>query len=95
MTKRASNVHDVINEWPFFLQDYKPEERKRLAKKSTSFCCEECGGSQPVALLLKPESEESENSAAAEEAKEIIKTMSFKVSLNPYCTVPKYSAIKG
>jgi hypothetical protein len=51
-----------------------------LAKKSVSFCCEDCGN---VASLLKPHNEgnSSEAEAAASEAKEIIKSMTLKVSL--------------
>ena len=53
-------------------------ERRRLAKKSQSFCCDDCG---MVASLLKPHNDtnSSEAEAAASEAKEIIKTMTLKV----------------
>ena len=54
-------------------------ERRRLAKKSQSFCCDDCG---MVASLLKPHNDtnSSEAEAAASEAKEIIKTMTLKVN---------------
>ena len=53
-------------------------ERRRLAKKSQSFRCDDCG---MVASLLKPHNDtnSSEAEAAASEAKEIIKTMTLKV----------------
>lgn len=60
--------------------DYPSDERKKLAKKSVHFTCPDCGGEGPVADLLKCKSEsvdESDNSLA-QEAKEIIKTMSLK-----------------
>ena len=49
-----------------------------MAKKSQSFCCDDCG---MVASLLKPHNDtnSSEAEAAASEAKEIIKTMTLKV----------------
>ncbi len=62
--------------------DYPSDERKKLAKKSVHFTCPDCGGEGPVADLLKCKSEsvdESDNSLA-QEAKEIIKTMSLKVN---------------
>ena len=56
--------------------DYPVEERKKLAKKSLGFVSPVCG---PVAGLLKAQKENV--TSTAEEAKEIIKTMSIKVSL--------------
>ena len=56
--------------------DYPVEERKKLAKKSLGFISPVCG---PVADLLKAKKENV--TSTAEEAKEIIKTMSIKVSL--------------
>ena len=58
-------------------------ERRRLANKSQSFCCEDCG---MVASLLKPHNDtnSSEAEAAASEAKEIIKTMTLKVKLKEF-----------
>ena len=73
--------------WWNWLQDYKPDERKRLAKKSVTFCCDECGGGgQPVALLLKSPEANSSAATAAAEAKEIIKSMTMKVC---YSTLTK------
>lgn len=57
--------------------DYPEEERKKLAKKSVQFACSDCGG--PVSELLKPKDQEEGSTTTAEEAKEIIKTMSMKV----------------
>ena len=54
--------------------DYPADERKKLAKKSLSFVSPYVG---LVANLLK--SKEEQSTSAAEEAKEIIKTMSIKV----------------
>ena len=58
--------------------DYSAEERKKLAKKSLSYVSPHCG---LVAKLLKSQNTSTEDSIAstAEEAKEIIKTMSMKV----------------
>ena len=56
--------------------DYPSEERKKLAKKSIHFVCEDCG---PIMGLLKEENKAEENSNTAQEAKEIIKKMSMKV----------------
>jgi len=53
--------------------DYPVEERKKLAKKSLGFVSPVCG---PVAGLLKAQKENV--TSTAEEAKEIIKTMSIK-----------------
>merc|ERR1719411_709016 len=57
--------------------DYSAEERKKLAKKSLSYVCPDCG---LVAELLKSQNTSTEDSitSTAEEAKEIIKTMSMK-----------------
>ena len=57
--------------------DYPSDERKKLAKKSISFVCPDCG---PIIDLLKCKGDTAEvTSSTAEEAKEIIKTMSLKV----------------
>lgn len=58
--------------------DYSKEERKKLAKKSMSFKCEECcGTSKPVAdLLLAPDDGKSSN--IIEEAGQIAKQMALK-----------------
>jgi len=53
--------------------DYPADERKKLAKKSLTFVCSDCGC---VAPLLK--AKEDNGTSTAEEAKEIIKTMSIK-----------------
>ncbi len=59
--------------------DYPADERQRLAKRSAQFVCDECGH---TALLLKSPSDEDESGSSTEaEAKEIIKSMSFKASL--------------
>lgn len=59
--------------------EYPPEERRKLAKKSSVFCCVDCGDGRPVAEALKPiESSNGANNTTAEEAKEIIKTIAFK-----------------
>jgi len=56
--------------------DYPSDERKKLAKKSISFVCPDCG---PIIDLLKCKGDTAEvTSSTAEEAKEIIKTMSLK-----------------
>ena len=67
--------------------DYPPEERKKLAKKSTSFSCDECcsEGSSITSLLKTREEEHNEDSAnekqaRAEEAKKLASQVSFKVS---------------
>jgi len=59
--------------------DYPSDERKALARRSVSFCCNECGG---IAALLKSEDEEEAGAAAArkkaeDEMKEIVKNVSF------------------
>ena len=61
--------------------DYPPEERKKLAKKSGNFACADCGSGVIVDLLKGKEAGDTEevSSSTAEEAKEIIKTMSLKV----------------
>ena len=62
--------------------DYPPEERKKLAKKSGNFACADCGSGGCIVDLLKcKEAGDTEevSSSTAEEAKEIIKTMSLKV----------------
>jgi len=66
--------------------DYPPEERKKLAKKSTKFACEECCSSgTTITNLLKSREEElaEDNSkgkiARAEEAKQLAMQVSFKV----------------
>lgn len=56
--------------------DYPADERKKLAKKSLGFACSDCGS---VGTLLK--AKEENVTSTAEEAKEIIKTMSIKVSI--------------
>jgi len=61
--------------------DYPPEERKKLAKKSGNFACADCGSGGCIVDLLKcKEAGDTEevSSSTAEEAKEIIKTMSLK-----------------
>ena len=57
--------------------DYPAEERKKLAKKSLSYACPDCG---IVAEFLKSQNTTEDSiTSTAEEAKEIIKTMSMKV----------------
>ena len=57
--------------------DYPAEERKKLAKKSLSYSCPDCG---TVAEFLKSQNTTEDSiTSTAEEAKEIIKTMSMKV----------------
>jgi len=63
--------------------DYPPEERKKLAKKSTNFFCEDCcpEGSTIIALLKSRDEERdnvAEKLARAEEAKQLAKQVSFK-----------------
>ena len=62
--------------------DYPPEERKKLAKRSVTFCCEECCP-EPTINLLKTREEEGKDEkdklARAEEAKELAKQVAFKV----------------
>jgi len=61
--------------------DYPPEERKKLAKKSGNFACADCGSGGCIVDLLKDKEAgdtEEVTSSTAEEAKEIIKTMSLK-----------------
>jgi len=56
--------------------DYPAEERKKLAKKSLSYACPDCG---IVAEFLKSQNNTEDSiTSTAEEAKEIIKTMSMK-----------------
>jgi len=67
--------------------DYPPEERRRLAKKSTSFVCDICG---PIVALLAPKPTTSATAASSststvDEAKEIVKNYSFKV--RDFCRV--------
>jgi len=66
--------------------DYPPEERKKLAKKSTSFACDECcsAGTTITSLLKSREEEQNgetakETEARAEEAKKLASQVSFKV----------------
>ena len=68
--------------------DYPPEERKKLAKKSTSFSCDECcsEGSSILNLLKSREEEQDEETskeklARAEEAKKLALQVSFKVCI--------------
>ena len=56
--------------------DYPAEERKKLAKKSLTYACPDCG---TVAEFLKSQSTDESLTSTAEEAKEIIKSMSMKV----------------
>lgn len=65
--------------------EYTPEERKKLAKKSTTFACEECcsSGTTIVNLLKSREEELAEDNskgkaARAEEAKQLAMQVSFK-----------------
>ena len=69
--------------------DYPPEERKKLAKRSITFACEECcpDGSSTIHLLKTREEEQKggdsqEKNSRAAEAKELAMQMTFKVS-NP------------
>ncbi len=61
--------------------DYPPDERRRLARRSAAFRCEHCGDA--AALLADPTQAQESDKARAEsdrqEAKEIVKNMSFKV----------------
>ena len=69
--------------------DYPPEERKKLAKKSGNFACADCGtGGCIIDLLKGKEAGDTEevSSSTAEEAKEIIKTMSLKVCNVSQCS---------
>ena len=62
--------------------DYPPEERKKLAKRSVTFCCEECCPGPTINLLKAREEEDKDEKAKlarAEEAKELARQMSFKV----------------
>lgn len=61
--------------------DYSSDERKRLAKKSVHFTCPDCGNVPIYTLLKEKEESATEDNSTAEEAKEIIKTMSMKVRL--------------
>ena len=66
--------------------DYPSEERKKLAKKSTNFFCEDCcpEGSTIIALLKSRDEERdnvAEKLARAEEAKQLAKQVSFKVCI--------------
>jgi ubiquitin-conjugating enzyme E2 J1 len=65
--------------------DYPPEERKKLAKKSINFSCEECCScGAPILNLLKSREEEQDEEsnqkklARAEEAKKLAMQVSFK-----------------
>jgi len=59
--------------------DYPAEERKKLAKKSSNFICPDCGSGGAIIDLLKCKDDTAEvTTSTAEEAKEIIKTMSLK-----------------
>jgi len=59
--------------------DYPSEERKKLAKKSSNFICPDCGGGGAIGDLLKCKGDTADvTTSTAEEAKEIIKTMSLK-----------------
>ena len=67
--------------------DYSPEERRKLAKKSTKFLCEDCcSDGAPVMNLLKSREEEQKEDnlqgelSRAEEAKKLAMQVSFKVS---------------
>ena len=71
--------------------EYTPEERKKLAKKSTTFACEECcsSGTTIVNLLKSREEELAEDNskgkaARAEEAKQLAMQVSFKVRSRLY-----------
>ena len=66
--------------------DYPPEERKKLAKKSLTYDCPDCG---IVADFLKSQNNSEDSiTSTAEEAKEIIKTMSLKVYSAFHLEVP-------
>ena len=66
--------------------DYPPEERKKLAKKSLTYDCPDCG---VVADFLKSQNNSEDSiTSTAEEAKEIIKTMSLKVYSAFHLEVP-------
>ena len=56
--------------------NYPTEERKKLAKKSLTYACPDCG---VISEFLKSQNSEDSITSTAEEAKEIIKTMSMKV----------------
>ena len=67
--------------------DYSPEERRKLAKKSTKFSCEDCcpDGAPVINLLKSREEEQKEGNlqgelSRAEEAKKLAMQVSFKVS---------------
>ena len=65
--------------------DYPSEERKKLAKKSSNFICPDCGGGGAIGDLLKCKGDTADvTTSTAEEAKEIIKTMSLKVNKSFY-----------
>ena len=57
--------------------DYPPEERKKLAKRSMTFQCEDCG-TAPANLLKSKEDESAGLKSTAEEAKEIVMNFSLK-----------------
>jgi len=66
--------------------DYPPEERKKLAKKSTSFSCDECcsAGSSIIDLLKSREEEQNEDSSKAKEARaEEAKKLASQISIKP------------
>jgi len=70
--------------------DYPSDERKKLAKKSASFTCPDCGGAGSIGDLLKCKGDTAEvTSSTAEEAKEIIKTMSLKGENEKKSVVPE------
>jgi len=78
--------------------DYPPEERKKLAKKSTSFACDECcsAGTTITSLLKSREEEQNgetakETEARAEEAKKLASQVSFKGEGEKNKEVPKMS----
>merc|ERR1712136_380029 len=87
--------------------DYPPEERKKLAKKSTSFSCDECcsAGSSIIDLLKSREEEQNEDSskakeARAEEAKKLASQISIKVRVRKVrkylkCPRTKKSSLKA
>ena len=56
--------------------DYRADERKKLAKKSLTFSCSDCGS---TVHLLKTGVLADEEKKVLDEAKEVIKKMSIKV----------------
>jgi len=82
--------------------DYPPEERKKLAKKSTSFSCDECcseGGSILNLLKSREEEQDEETSkeklARAEEAKKLAMQVSFKGEGEKNKEVPKMATVEA